>query len=187
MWELSWWVGHFIQGFGILVGILVGTAINLRVEQYRQKSNEQQMIANFIFELNFNIKKIDTWMEEISNYRNAVTYDELEQYYGYFDLTNVISVTANQLFVTGNLYKYLDHGDIGELQVIFAEFSPNGADQISKQIAQNKANYVAALTPERAALKEDYKTVALGDVDYWERKFKKHRKTLSDILRKMGN
>ena len=177
---------NFFQGFGVffgvLAGIIAGTAITLLVEWLKQKRSEQQMISNLKFEFGFNIQKIDTWLSEISNYRNAIIYDNLHLYFAYFDLARVISVTANSLYSTGKLYKYLDNEDIGKLQIIFSDFSYNGEDYMSRQMHQNKTNFLSGNTPD---LKEKYKTDALKDVAFWEDKFKEHKDTLQKILAKL--
>jgi hypothetical protein len=76
------------------------------------------------------------------------------------------------MFISGLLYKNLSHEDIGKLQVIFGEFSANGENYLSNQIAQNRANF--------------NKPKAVADVNFWEKKFKEHKKTLEDILKKLG-
>ena len=45
------------------------------------------------------------------------------------------------MFTTGLLYNHLDYDDIGDLQVMFSEFSPFGENTISNQIAQSKADF----------------------------------------------
>ncbi|MFQ5647487.1 MAG: hypothetical protein ACE5GM_11205, partial [bacterium] len=46
-------------------------------------------------------------LEEITKYRNAVNGETLDMYSGYFDLSDIISVTANAMFIDGLLCKIL--------------------------------------------------------------------------------
>jgi hypothetical protein len=160
-----------LQGFGVFLGVLAGTAVTLLTQWILQKRSEAQTLKNLQFETELNIKKIDSWLEEITRYRNAVNGDALATYYGYFDLSRFIYPTANAMFLSGLLYKYLDHDGIGKLQVITAEFSSFGENYLNNQITQNKANFI--------------KTKAVQEVDFWEKRFKDHRKSLEEILGKL--
>ena len=119
-------------------------------------------------------------MEEITNYRNAVNGDALNNYFGYFDLSRFVSVTANDMFWSGLLYKYLDHDAIGKLQVIYSEFSLAWEELLNKQVTQNQGK--AADLSTWTSLKGN----VVANVDFWEKKFKEHKKTLEDILKKFA-
>lgn len=164
-------MNYLLQGFGVFLGVLAGTAVTLLTGWFIERRSESQKLKNLKFEFNLNIKKIDRWLEEITAYRNAVNGDALDIYAGYFDLSRIVYVTANDMFLTGLLYKYLDHDDIGKLQVIFSEFSLYGENYLNNQIAQNKANF--------------NKPKAVQDVNFWEKKFKDHKKTLEEIQKKL--
>lgn len=164
-------MNYLLQGFGVFLGVLAGTAVTLLTQWIIQRRRESQKLKNLKFEFELNIKKIDRWLEEITAYRNAVNGDTLHMYAGYFDLSRFVSVTANDMFLTGLLYRYLDHDDIGNLQVLFSEFSLYGENYLNNQIAQNKANF--------------NKAKAVQDVNFWEKKFKDHKKTLEQILKKL--
>ncbi len=165
----------FLQGLGIVVGVFVGvvggTAVVLLTAWVNQRRGENQLVRNLRFEFDLNIKKIDVWLEELTSYRNAVNANNLALYAGYFDLSRIVYVTANNMFVSGALYKYLDHGDIGDLQVITSELSLHGENYMNNQITQNRANFNQA--------------VAAADVDFWERKLKGHRQTFERLHRKL--
>lgn len=164
-------MNYLLQGFGVFLGVLAGTAVTLLTQWIIQRRREGQKLKNLKFEFELNIKKIDRWLKEITAYRNAVNGDTLHMYAGYFDLSRFVSVTANDMFLTGLLYRYLDHDDIGNLQVLFSEFSLYGENYLNNQIALNKANF--------------NKAKAVQDVNFWEKKFEDHKKTLEQILKKL--
>jgi hypothetical protein len=71
--------------------------------------------------------------------------------------------------------------DIGKLQVIYSEFSVAWETILNNQVMQNKVK----ATQDVAAwpyLKVD----AVPNVNFWENKFKEHKKTLQDILKKLA-
>lgn len=78
---------YILQGFGVFLGVLAGTAVTLLTQWVIQKRNEAQLLRNLKFEFELDIKKIDSWLEEITRYRNAVNGDALHTYFGYFDLS----------------------------------------------------------------------------------------------------
>lgn len=164
-------MSYFLQGFGIFLGVVAGTAVTLLSQWAIRKWNESQSVKNLKFELELNMKKIDKWLEEITEYRNAVNGETLNTYYGYFDLSKFVYVTANVMFITGLLYKYLSYDDIGKLQAIVTELSINTENYLNNQIVQNKANF--------------NKPKAVQDVNFWEKKFKDHKRTLQEIVKKL--
>lgn len=169
-------MSELLEGFGIVLGVVAGvvagTIVAMAVQWVNQKRVERQAVQNLEFGLSLNIDEIDEWLDELAKYRNAVNANALQAYFGYFDLSRFVYVTANQLFISGLLYKYLGRDDIGKLQVITREFSVYGENYLNNQIAQNRANFVQAK--------------AAQDVDFWERKFKEHRAALQGILSKLA-
>ncbi|MBI4483150.1 MAG: hypothetical protein HY652_09690 [Acidobacteria bacterium] len=151
-------MNYFLQALGAFFGVLAGTAVTILVGLYFQRRNETQQTRNLKFELELDIKKIETWLEEIQRYRNAVNGDSLHTYFGYFDLSRIVSVTANAMFQSGLLHKKLSHDQIGKLQVIFSEFSVFGEQYFSNQLSQTRKT----LEQCRAA----------GQMDLWHSEFK---------------
>src|SRR5688572_5714411 len=123
-------MNYILQGFGVFLGVLAGTLITLLTQWIIQKRNEAQQLRNLKFEFELNVRKIDSWLEEITRYRNAVNGDTLNTYFGYFDLSRFVYPTANAMFLSGLLYKLVDHDAIGKLQAIAAEFSFNGENYL---------------------------------------------------------
>ena len=173
-------MNYFLQGFGVFLGVIAGVTIALITQWINEKRKESQKVKNLKFEFGLNIDKINKWLEEITKYRNAVNGDALNNYFGYFDLSRFVSVTANNMFQSGLLYKYLDHDAIGKLQVIYSEFSLVGEGFLNKQITQNKGK--AADSSAWPRLKRE----VVANVDFWEKKFKEHKTTLEDILKKFA-
>jgi hypothetical protein len=172
-------LNYILQGLGVFFGVIAGIAINLITQWVIEKRKESQKIKNLKFEFELNIKKISKWIKEITDYRNAVNGDALSNYFGHFDLSRFITVTANNMFWSDLLYKYLDHDGIGKLQVIFSEFSPVWEDMLNKQVAQNKG---------KAADINSWplvKAKVIADINFWESKFEEHKKTLEETLNKL--
>ena len=165
-------MNYFLHGFGVFLGVLAGTAVTLLTQWVLNKTKEKQKARNLRFEFELNIKKIDAWLEELVKYRNAVNGDSVQTYAGYFDLSRAVYPTANEMFQSGLLYKYLSHDKIGKLQVIFTEFSIYGENYLNQQIVSNKAN------PD--------KQQAVFNIDFWEKKFKDHKETFDDLVRKLA-
>lgn len=173
-------MNYFLQGFGVFLGVIAGVAITLITQWINEKRKESQKVKNLKFEVELNIKKINKWLEEITTYRNAVNGDALNNYFGYFDLSRFVSVTANDMFWSGLLYKYLDHDTIGKLQVIYSEFSPAWEDILNKQVNQNK------MKAKDLSAWPLVKSEVVSDVNFWEKKFKEHKATLEETLRKFA-
>ena len=179
-------MNYFIQGFGVFLGVLAGTAVTVLVGLYFQRRNETQQARNLRFELELDIKKIETWLEETKRYRNAVNGDSLHTYFGYFDLSRIVFVTANAMIQSGLLYKKLGHDQIGKLQVISSEFSAFGEQYLSGQLTQTKQLFVQCRTQSQMdQWASEFKPEAVALVDFWERKFQEHKRALEEILRSL--
>lgn len=161
-----------LQGFGVFLGVLAGTAVTLLVQWIVRKQGEAQKKRNLKFEFELNIRKIDQWLDEVTAYRNAINGDAIDTYFGFFDFSRAVLVTLNDMFVTGQLYKFLDHDQIGKLQLLFSDFSPFSENYFNNQITQNKRNFS--------------KSKAVQEVNFLETKLKEHRKTLSEIVKKLS-
>ena len=164
---------YILQGFGVFLGVLAGVAITLLSQWITDRQQRNSKSRNLLFELQLNEKKIERWLEEIQAYRNAVNSETLFQYFGYFDYSKFVTVTADKMFVSGLLYQYLSHEDIGSLQEIFTYFSNSGEQYINNQIVNSKSSFD--------------KTAATNNVNYHEKQLKTYKEklvTISDNLRK---
>jgi len=174
-------MNYFLQGFGVFLGVIAGTAVLILTQWVFGKLRESQKVKNLKFEFELNIKKIDKWLEEINKYRNAVNGDSLGNYFGYFNLSRFVTVTANDMFSKGLLYKYLDYNDIGKLQVIYSEFTLQGENFLNNQIVQNRNQVLQQPTSW-----PNLKNKVVFEVNFWDNKFQEHKKTLEDILKKLA-
>ncbi|MBU4449891.1 MAG: hypothetical protein KKE35_01205, partial [Actinobacteria bacterium] len=86
---------------GVLAGIVAGVAINIIINRVTIKNINKDWRNNLKFEINYNIKKLESFIEEVVKYRNKVNGDSLDSYFGYFPLSKVLISTSNQIFNNG--------------------------------------------------------------------------------------
>ena len=138
-------MSDFLQGLGfsagVFLGIVAGTAVTLLVSYCQQRLRDRRQVRNLDFELRMNIKKIDGWLEELDRYRNAVNGDSLHDWFGYFDLRNSVSPTANAMFVSGLMYNTLSHEQIEPLQAVLQELSPVGEETMNGQLRASREEF----------------------------------------------
>jgi hypothetical protein len=164
-------MSYFLQGFGVFLGVIAGVVVNIGVQRYLIWRSQSQTVRNLKFELDFNIRKLDRFLEQMVAYRNAVNADSLSTYFAYFDLSRIISATTYNMLYSGLLYKYLSYEDIAQLQAILSGLSVQNENFMNNQILQNKLNF--------------QKQKAAADVDLWERMFKDYKRTLEEIKAKL--
>ena len=162
--------------FGVLAGIFAGIGINIGIDFVRKCIVKEKIIKNLKFEINFNIKKINSFLEELDRYRDKVTGDFLSSYFGYFNLSKVIVSTLVQMFFTGAIYNNLDSEDIGKLQNFSSDFSLGTEQYMNNQITWNRTNIKKS---------PNVKQIAMGDIEYWRSKFNKNIKNLQSIKVKL--
>ena len=173
---------YILQGFGVFLGVLAGTAVTLLASYVIQKRSERNQIQNLKFELDFNVKKLETWIDEIIRLRNAVNGDALGTYFGYFDLSRAVAVTSYNLLQSGLLYKLMHQDDFSKLLVIFQELSIFGEQYLNNQITQSKQTFQDCMANPTANLwSSTYKRQVVARVDFWENKFKQHKIDLERI------
>lgn len=165
-------MNYLLQGFGVFLGVLAGVAVTCLAQLIIHANQNRKKANNLLFEFDLNLSKIDTWLEELTKYRNAVNSETLNKYFGYFDFQKFVTVTANNMFNSGLLYDYLSHDDISSFQEIMAYFSTPGEKYINDQIANNKNEFI--------------KERAVQDVNYHEDKIKKYRKRLTEMKSRFG-
>jgi hypothetical protein len=180
-------MSYFFQGLGVFLGVLAGTFVTILVHLYFQRRAETQQTRNLKFELDLNMRKIDAWLEELARCRNAVNGDSLHAYFGYFDLSKSVSITASEMLQSGLLYKKLSHEQIGQLQVVFSDLSFKGEQFMNAWLDQIKQEFARCKTENQIDQWSNcYKPEAVRYVDYWEGKFRSHQRTLRDIVNTLG-
>ena len=168
---------------GVFLGVLAGTAVTILVRLYLQRRDEKGQVRNLVFELELNCRKLETWLEELGKYRNAVNGDSLHTYFGYFKLSSTIGVTAFQLHTAGVLYKYLSHEHIGHMQEVFNDLSLPGENYLNNQIQQRKQALADMQRAGQANHWQQYlKPQIVRDIDFWEQKFKLHLNALRSVI-----
>ena len=173
---------YVVQGLGVFFGVIAGSAVTLLVQYLIQYKDVQQQTKNLKFELELNVGKIDAWLDELGNYRNAVNGDALHNYFGYFDLSNAVSNTMNAMFLSGRLYKKLTHDQIGQLQAVFTTLSFNGERHINEQVKTRTRMFNAC----RAENRMDYwttteKSEGVGEINFMEHRLTAHREEMKKI------
>jgi len=163
--------------FGVLAGILAGIGINIGIDFVRKCIVKKKIIKNLKFEIDFNIEKINSFLEELDKYRDKVTGDSLSSYFGYFNLSKVILTTLVQMFFTGEIYNNLDNNeDIRKLQNFSSDFSSGTEQYMNNQINWNRTNIQT---------NPSVKQFAMGGIEYWRSKFNENKKNLQSIKAKL--
>ena len=162
---------------GVLFGIIAGVGIHLIVGAIKERRIREKVKENLKFEIDFNIKRIDYFLKELVKYRNKVNGDSLNNYFGYFHLSRVITTTMSQMFLYGTIYQYLDHDDIGKLQNFASYFSLASENSMNNQINWNKQNFFRA----NGTVDVNIKQYATANIDLWEAIFKQSKKHLKAI------
>lgn len=160
---------------GVLSGIVAGVIINLVVVSIIKRNSQKQSINNLKFEIEYNIKKIHEFLEELNNYRNENNADNINNYFGYFSLSKVILTTARQMFNNGVIYKFLNYDFVEKLQNFSIDFSLGTENFMNNQIKYNQSHYNIT----------DIKQVVSGQITFWEKKFKENKKNLEEIKNKL--
>jgi hypothetical protein len=166
--------------FSVLAGIVAGVFINLGVRFVDNKLAEKKDIKNLVFEIAFNIRRIDSLIEELQKYRDALNADNLKNYFGYFSLSKVIVSTLNQMVFKGSIYKHLGHEEISWLQNFVVEFSPGTESFINSQVGNNKEKFHTIL-----GINPDVKAKVDSEIKWWKEKFVKTKTELGVIKNKL--
>lgn len=146
------------------------------------RAARKQQVRNLCFELRLNIKKIDGWLNQISQYRNAVNGDCLHLWAGYFDLSMTVSATFHSMLNSGALYNALSHEDIAALQEVYWALSQSGEHYLNKQLNNTRTSFQqlqeqGATQVWMTSLKPESVRIA----DYWETTLNDHRAKLARI------
>lgn len=186
---------YFYQGVWIFIGIVAGIAVNFVTQKVINWRNEKNILKNFEFEIDFNVKKISKFLEYLREFRDCVNGDVLNKFTKYFDLSKLVFNTTNYMLFNGLLYKYLSNENVENILNIISQFTIFWENQINSNIGQHIANFNLdknkhnesmlnmSISPSTATIyvqyysKEDATSIAI----YWEEFFKNHRKNLEKI------
>ena len=101
--------------------------------------------------------------------------DNLNNFVDYFDLTKIIFNSANQLYYSGLLYKYLDDENIGRFLDTSSRFNQGWETLINNQVNDFKIKFITN--------KNYSKQEAANSIDFWEKFFSDRKKVLQDLLK----
>jgi len=126
-------MNYFLQGFGVFLGVIAGTAVTILTQRFLLWRQEKQKVQNLKFEIQFNMKQIDRWMEYLNGYRNAVNGDAIALWAEYFDFSHVIKSTIENMIQTGLIYKKMSSDSVSHLLFFLSSFN-----QSSEVVYNNK-------------------------------------------------
>ena len=163
-----------IYGISVFIGII---AVTIGVDFVKERKQNIHDKNNLIFEINYNLSKIEKWLNMINELKNYINSDRINQFNDYFNFSSTIFVTANILFQNGKLYDYLSYNSIEKIQENASHLSITGETTFFNQISQHKQ-----------ALGNGYQNVkqaAANDVDNWEKILRKCKNNFEDILKEL--
>ena len=165
-------LGNFV---GFVIGIFFGALVTILVSEIRTLINKRQRLKNLKFELDFNIQKMDEFLKELSEFREASDKNRLDEYDGYFTLSRVIYPTAQAMYYDGSLYKYCGHDDIIDLLRFFDVYTQRTQGFFNQRIRESIKRY-----------KEKPKKDTFQWLDEWDDTFTNDRKALRRIVKKLN-
>ncbi len=157
------------HGIWILIGIVVGTIINIFVYKIVKWIEERSQKINLKTELRMNLKSIDEFLEEVVSYRNAIMSETLDKYYGMFRFGRILRPTGSDLFLKGYLYRWLKDEHIINLNEAYTFLSVDMENVIYKKMTELRQS-------------QDYKPEGVIAVNLLEKLLKEHKKNLKAIL-----
>lgn len=191
---------YFYQGFWIFIGIVAGIGVNILTQKIINWKNEKNILKNFKFEIDFNVKKINRFLEYLRDYRDCVNGDSLNKFTKYFDLSRVIFGTTNNMLFSGLLYKYLSDENVENILIMTSQFTLYWENQINSNIGQHIANFnfdkkkqkeatlsLTGLQESTLAIQYYSKEEATSTAISWETFFKDHNKNLYKIQKEIKN
>lgn len=162
---------YFFEGLGIAVGLIGSIVVWMGYHLWVRSRGEKMMLKNAGVEFRMNIKQIDDLLEELTKCRTAIGAQVLDKYVGYFDLSRCIWVTTNRMFSSGLIYKHFKEDDIDKLLGMFAALRFSYSDYMNTRTRESKQ-----------AVAPGVQAIIIADIDYWETKFKKHKKELAGMI-----
>lgn len=173
------------QGIGVCLGVVVGVVVTIIVQRFNSQYYRKKRQKNFKFELEWISRKIDGWLEELTELEKAITTETLDEYDGFFEFSTTVYPTANEMFQAGELYGLLEDDQIGELQEITARLSLRWENYLNNIISQNVLAYAKAKAKQDVLAMTDAKGKTAREVKWWEEKFKGYKENLGVMISKL--
>jgi hypothetical protein len=164
-------MNYFLQGFGVFLGVIAGTAVTILTQRFFLWRQEQEKLRNLKFEIQFNIKQIERWIEYLRRYRDAVSGDTLASWAEYFDFSHVIKSTIENMIQTGLIYKKLPYDNVSHLLLFISSFNLGSETVINQQILNQRQTF--------------NKQLAIMQITVFEKKLQENRKNLETILKSL--
>lgn len=161
-----------LQGAGAFFGVIAGTFVTYGVNLLMERRTNSQKINNLKFELGFNLRQLDRWLQEAAGFRNAVNANALNTWAEWFDFTNIMRATSEEMFKSGLLYSHLDHDQIARLQVFLSDFSIGLEQYVNTRISANRQTFNQQECVQLAV--------------YIEAKLRNHKRAIESCLQKLG-
>ena len=163
---------YFLQGFSIFLGVIAGTAVTILTQKFILWHEEKQKIANLKFEITFNIKKIDRWMESLTGYRNAVNGDAITTWAEYLDLSRIVKSTLEDMIQSGLIYKKMSSDSVSHLLLFLSSFTQSAELVYNQQIISQRQSF--------------NKQRAIIEISLLEKLFKENKKNLETVLQSLS-
>jgi len=164
-------MNYFLQGFSIFLGVIAGTAVTILTQHFLLWREEAQKVVNLKFEITFNIKQVDRWLESLTGYRNAVSGDTLSSWAEYFDFSHIIKSTTENMIQSGLIYKKLSLDSVSHLLLFISSFTQSFEYVISQQILNQRQAF--------------NKQKAIIEITVLEKKLKENKKNLETVLQEL--
>lgn len=165
--------------FSVLAGIIAGTGINIFVFWLLARRAEKNDLKNLVYEIKFNLARIDELDKELVIYRDALNAKTLKSYFPNLTMSRVITTTLFKMFANASIYKFLDHEDILKLQLFAVSISGSQEAALSAQIAFNREHFYLAFEEGKVREKAD------SEMKFWAKLFTDSRKNLDSIKGKL--
>lgn len=154
------------QGIGAFLGVIAGTFISYGITLLIERRTTRQRKDNFQFEVEYNLRQVERWITDVSDFRNAINGQALNLWAKWLDFGKVMRGSGDEMFRSGLIYKFLTHDQIANLQSFYGDFSEPFEQFVNQQISQFRQNFVQA--------------DAIKLAQYLEDRLRKSRKSLSD-------
>jgi hypothetical protein len=154
------------QGIGAFLGVIAGTFITFGITLLFERRSTNQRKENFRFEVEYNLRQVERWIGDVSDFRNAINGKALNLWATWLDFGKVMRGSGDEMFRSGLIYKFLTHDQIASLQSFYGDFSEHFEQFTNQRISQLRQNFVQA--------------EATQFVQYLEDRLRKSRKSLSD-------
>jgi hypothetical protein len=162
----------FLQGIGVLVGIVVGTVITIATRKYWERRQHKDYNRMLLLEFTYNINKVGQFKEVYENLKSFASAGGLTNFYGYLSFHEFLGTAADKILREGYLYEVFDTDDISDLLEVYNTYVMASSQQFpNTQINDLRQNF------------DQQK--ALATANYWIERINKHKKTLNRLSQKL--